>query len=193
MDLTHLGYLHAKTVGGNPSAHVGAEMKTTRTPTGLKFTRWMKNSVPPPSYVKAAGFQGRVDRCQIFEFVAPSTVLQWTGAADAGSEYADPQRDFRFQFRLFHGLTPETETSCYYFWSVANGYRQNEPEATEQLYREIAPTFVEDKDMVEAQQRRLDEFGERGLVDIASDANRMHMRRMVERLIAEEQSALAAE
>jgi hypothetical protein len=45
---------------------------------------------------------------------------------------------------------------------VANGYRQNEPEATEQLYREIAPTFVEDKTMVEAQQARLDEFGETG-------------------------------
>ena len=193
MDLTHLGYLHAKTVGGNPGAHVGAEMKTIRTTRGLKFTRWMKNSAPPPSYVRAAGFPGRVDRCQEFEFVAPSTVLQWTGAIDAGSEYADPQRDFRFQFRLFHGLTPETETSCFYFWSVANGYRQNEPEATEQLYREIAPTFVEDKTMVEAQQARLDEFGETGLVDIASDANRMYMRRTLERLIAEEQSALAAE
>jgi vanillate O-demethylase monooxygenase subunit len=193
MDLTHLGYLHAKTVGGNPSAHVDAEMKTTRTPTGLKFTRWMRNSVPPPSYVKAAGFAGRVDRCQEFEFVAPSTVLQWTGATDVGTAYGDPQRDFRFQFRLFHGLTPETETSCFYFWSVANGYRQNEPEATEQLYREIAPTFVEDRVMVEAQQTRLGEFGETGLVDIASDATRMHMRRMVERLLADEQPALAAE
>jgi len=79
MDLTHLGYLHAKTVGGNPAAHVEAEMKTTRTPTGLKFTRWLKNSVPPPSYVRAAGFTGRVDRWQEFEFVAPSSVLQWTG------------------------------------------------------------------------------------------------------------------
>jgi phenylpropionate dioxygenase-like ring-hydroxylating dioxygenase large terminal subunit len=186
MDLTHLGYLHAKTVGGNPNAHVDAEMKTVRTPSGLKFTRLMKNSLPPPSYVKAAGFAGRIDRCQQFEFVAPSTVLQWTGATDAGSEYADPERDFRFQFRLFHGLTPETETSCFYFWSCANGYRQNDPEATEQLYREIAPTFVEDKTMVEAQQARLDEFGEAGLVDIASDANRMHMRRMVERMIAAE-------
>jgi hypothetical protein len=68
-----------------------------------------------------------------------------------------------FQFRLFHRLTPETATSCFYFWSVANGYRQNEP----QLYREIAPTFVEDRVMVEAQQARL---GETGLVDIASDA-----------------------
>jgi len=84
MDLTHLGYLHAKTIGGNPVTHVEAEMKTVRTPTGLKFTRWMRNSSPPPSYVKAAGFQGRIDRCQEFEFVAPSTILQWTGATDAG-------------------------------------------------------------------------------------------------------------
>jgi hypothetical protein len=36
-----------------------------------------------------------------------------------------------------------------------------------------------------------DELGEQGLVDIASDANRMHMRRMVERLIVSEQSAVA--
>jgi phenylpropionate dioxygenase-like ring-hydroxylating dioxygenase large terminal subunit len=193
MDLTHLGYLHARTVGGNPSAHVDAEMKTTRTANGLKFTRWMRNSVPPPSYVKAGGFQGRVDRCQEFEFVAPNTILQWTGATDAGAATDDPQRDFRFQFRLFHGLTPETETSCFYFWSAANGYRQNDPEATEQLFREIAPTFLEDKEMVEAQQARLDEFGETGLVDIASDANRMHMRRIVNRLLVAEQQSLAAE
>jgi phenylpropionate dioxygenase-like ring-hydroxylating dioxygenase large terminal subunit len=185
MDLTHLGYLHAKTVGGNPSAHVDAEMKTTRTPTGVKFTRWMRNSVPPPSYVRAAGFTGRVDRLQEFEFVAPSSVLQWTGATDAGSG-ATPE-DFAFKFRLFHGLTPETETSCFYFWSAANGYRQNEPEATEQLYREIAPTFLEDQEMVEAQQARLSEFGESGLVDIASDATRMTMRRLVDRMIAAEQ------
>ena len=193
MDLTHLGYLHARTVGGNPGAHVEADMKTVRTARGIKFTRWMRNSLPPPSYVKAGGFKGRVDRCQIFEFVAPGTILQWTGATDAGAATDDPERDFPFQFRLFHGLTPETETSCFYFWSVANGYRQNEPEATEQLYREIAPTFIEDKEMVEAQQARLSEFGEAGLVDIASDANRMQMRRLVERLLAAERSTLAAE
>ena len=193
MDLTHLGYLHAKTVGGNPLAHVNAEMKTTNTPTGIKFTRWMRNSVPPPSYVKAAGFQGRVDRWQEFEWAAPSSVLQWTGAADVGAGAYEGKREGGFQFRLFHGLTPETETSCFYFWSCANGYRQSEPEATEQLYREIAPTFVEDKAMVEAQQARLSELGEQGLVNIVSDANRVIMRRFIEHLIAEERGALAAE
>ena len=192
MDLTHLGYLHARTVGGNPSVHVDAEMKTVRTPTGLKFTRWMRNSVPPPTYVKAAGFEGRVDRWQEFEWVAPSSILQWTGAADVGTGAYEGKRDGGFQFRLFHGLTPETETSCFYFWSCMNGYRQNEPETTEQLYREIAPTFVEDKDMVEAQQARMTELSEKGLVDIASDANRMTMRRMIERLIAAENGVPAA-
>ena len=102
------------------------------------------------------------------------------------------KRESGFQFRLFHGLTPETETSCFYFWSCANGYRQNEPEATEQLYREIAPTFVEDKDMVEAQQSRLTELGEQGLVNIVSDSTRVIMRRFLERM-AQEKEALAAE
>jgi phenylpropionate dioxygenase-like ring-hydroxylating dioxygenase large terminal subunit len=127
MDLTHLGYLHAKTVGGNPAAHIEAEMKTTRTPTGVKFVRWMKNSVPPPTYVKAAGFIGRVDRWQEFEFVAPSSVLQWTGAADAGTGAYEGKRDGGFQFRLFHGLTPETDTSCFYFWSVAKVIARTNP------------------------------------------------------------------
>jgi vanillate O-demethylase monooxygenase subunit len=47
--------------------------------------------------------------------------------------------------------------------------------------------------MVEAQQARFNEFGEDGLVDIASDATRMQMRRVMKRLIAEEQGVLAAE
>ena len=120
----------------------------------------------------------------------PSTAPP-SSTTDAGSG-TEPD-DFAFKFRLFHGLTPETETSCHYFWSAANGYRRNEPEATEQLYREIAPTFLEDQEMVEAQQARLTEFGESGLPDIASDSNRMQIRRHVDRLIAAEREAVAAD
>ena len=48
--------------------------------------------------------------------------------------------------------------------------------------------------MVEAQQARLSELGEAALVDIATDSVRLHMRRTVERLLAEEgRLALAAE
>ncbi len=51
IDLTHLGYVRAKTIGGNPMTHVEAKMKTTRTPKGLKYL--------PDAELGAAA-----DRCQ---------------------------------------------------------------------------------------------------------------------------------
>ena len=69
-----------------------------------------------------------IDRCQRFEFIAPGSILQWTGAAEAGAYRDEDTSGSPLEFRLFHGLTPETDTSCFYFWSAANGYRQNDPE-----------------------------------------------------------------
>ena len=193
MDLTHLGYVHTSTIGGNPMIHVGAKMQTEQTPTGLKFTRWMLNTPPPPTYIRAMGFEGRIDRVQIFEFVAPGCVLQFSGADDAGAYQNGDVENSKLRFRLFHGLTPETETSCHYFWTTLNGFRPNDPAATEGLFNEIAGAFNEDRTVVEAQQTRLSELGEGGLVDIRTDAARLHMRRIMERLLAEETQVLAAE
>jgi hypothetical protein len=47
--------------------------------------------------------------------------------------------------------------------------------------------------MVEAQQARLSELGEQGLVNIVSDSNRAIMRRFIDRRLAQENGALAAE
>jgi vanillate O-demethylase monooxygenase subunit len=193
MDLTHLGYVHTSTIGGNPMTHVAAKMETVRTPMGLKFTRWMLNSLPPPTYVKAVGFQGRIDRVQMFEFIAPGAIIQFTGADEAGAYKDGLTETSKLQFRLFHGLTPETDTSCLYFWSAANGFRPDDPAATEAFFHDVARAFTEDLTVVEAQQARLTELGEAALVDIANDAARLHMRRTVDRLMAEDRQALAAE
>jgi phenylpropionate dioxygenase-like ring-hydroxylating dioxygenase large terminal subunit len=193
MDLTHLGYVHRSTIGGNPKTHVDAKMDTVRTDHGLRYSRWMLNSLPPPTYVKAVGFQGRVDRWQEFEFIAPGTIIQWSGAVDVGrGVYEGGKREGGFSLRLFHGLTPETETSCHYFWATANGYRQNDPAATQQLFDEIAAAFLEDKAVVEEQQASLSELGGDDLVDIVSDVARIHMRRVIERMVAEDHSRKSA-
>ncbi len=120
----------------------------------------MLNSVPPPTYVRAVGFQGRIDRAQVFEFIAPASIVQLSAADEAGAYKDGDVSDSKLQFRLFHGLTPETETSCFYFWSTANGFRPNDPAATEQLFREIGAAFQEDLTVVEGQQARLSELGE---------------------------------
>ena len=193
MDLTHVGYVHRYTVGGNPAQHVDAKMETSRTQRGVRFTRWMLNSVPPPTYVKAYGFKGRVDRWQEFEWVAPVAILQETGAKDAGQGAYEGDRSNCFQFRVFHGLTPETETSCYYYFATANGFRPGDPAATKLFFDETYATFLEDKAIVEGQQARLDEFGEDWLVNIVSDGTRVQMRRIIDAMIADDARGIAAE
>jgi vanillate O-demethylase monooxygenase subunit len=180
MDLTHLGFVHKKTIGGNPAAHVGAKMETVRTPRGLKFTRWMLDSQPPPTYVKAYGFKGKVDRWQEFELVAPSTILQWTGAKDAGTGAYEGNRSGGFQFKVLHAITPVTEKTCRYYFATANAWAPESDEASDHFFRESAATFMEDKVVVEAQQERLDEFGEDWLVPIVSDVVRVQMRRIID-------------
>jgi vanillate O-demethylase monooxygenase subunit len=168
-------------------------METVRTNLGLKFTRWLLNSIPPPTYIRAVGFENRIDRAQMFEYIAPGSVLQLSAADEAGAYANGLPENSKLQFRLFHGLTPETDTTCFYFWSTANGFRTEDPATTEQLFKEVAAAFLEDKSVVEGQQTRLTELGEGDLVDINTDSARMHMRRTADRLIAEETRGLAAE
>jgi phenylpropionate dioxygenase-like ring-hydroxylating dioxygenase large terminal subunit len=186
MDATHVGYVHNKTIGGDPLAFMQAKEKLTHNPQGLVLTSWLLDSVAPPTYAKAVGFKGKIDRWLEREYIAPGTVLLWTGAVEAGAgAYEQNRREGGFSLRMFNGLTPETETSSFYFWSAANGYRQNEPEATEQVFTEVKATFDEDKVVVEAQQKRMTEFGDAELVDIVTDSTRLHMRRIVQQMLTE--------
>jgi hypothetical protein len=118
----------------------------------------MENIQPPPTYVKGAGFADdvMVDRWQEFEFMLPSTVVQWTGALPVGMGAKDDRaQDGGFQLRLYHGVTPRTETSCYYFWTPLNGYNPGDEEATKTLHKEIAFTFDEDLEFLEGQQKTI--------------------------------------
>jgi phenylpropionate dioxygenase-like ring-hydroxylating dioxygenase large terminal subunit len=194
MDATHVGYVHRKTIGGDPLAFAQAKQKLIRKPDGLTLTSWLLNSIAPPTYVKAIGFEGRIDRWLERQFIAPGNVLLWSGAVDAGTgAYENDRREGGFSLRMFNGLTPETDMTSHYFWSTANGYRQTEPEATAQVFAEVKLAFDEDKLVVEQQQSRLSEFGDEGLIDISTDATRLYMRRVVQRLLSEGAGHAAAE
>ena len=196
MDLTHLGLVHKTTIGGNLPQHANAKMKTTKTPTGVKYVRWMLESIPPPAYIAVAGFKGKVDRWQEFEFVAPSAIIQYTGAVDAGTgAYDQGKRDGGMQIRLLHAITPETDRTCLYFWVSAAGNCRNFPAAADKLFDAAVTAFNEDQRVVEQQQIRLNGYDENNLVDIASDSARVQMFRHLSQLIAAEngQRAAAAE
>ena len=191
MDLTHLGYVHRQTIGGNPGQHVAADMDTRQTDRGAYFIRWMLDHDPPPTYRKGGKFDGKVDRWQEFEYVGPSIVLQWSGALDVGKGAQEDRNKTGFHLRLLHGATPETETSFHYFWSSANGYRQDDPQATQEMYDEIYPTFIEDKEIMEAQQARVNLDPERALVGIHADSALSLARLSLSKLIEEDRNMMA--
>jgi len=193
MDLTHLGFVHKTTIGGNAKVHVEAKMTTEHTDRGVKYTRWMLDCMPPPTYSKAVPFKGRVDRWQEFELVAPSLIVQWSGATDANTGAYEGQREGGFSLRLIHAITPETDSTCFYFFSAANGYRQDDPAATDQLHREIVAAFNEDLSIVAAQQDTLDHFKGRPLLDIRADGVRVQGRRLLERMLRESNGEATAE
>ena len=179
LDATHLAYVHGATVGGNnPAVHMSAEASLKPTASGHRYERMMRNAPPPPAYLACVPFPGNIDRWQEFDFIVPSTVLQYSGGVPAGSDPSSAGAP-RFDMRIFHSATPATDESCYYFYSVSNGHDADIPAATDILFDQIATAIVEDKLFIEAQQKRVSLLGEERLFDNAADAARIMARRAV--------------
>ena len=187
LDQTHAAYVHKSTLASDSDAYARAEMQTTPTPDGVKFILWMLNCIPSGIYANAVKFKDRVDRWQEFEYVAPSCIPQFTGAVDVGmGAYENGVRDGGFGLRIFYGITPETDDTTWFFWCAANGYRQNEREATEQLFVSIEAAFKEDEVVLEAQHAMLRRLEDRSLININSEGARVHARLALNRKIAAE-------
>jgi len=102
MDLSHLPYIHPKTIGGNPELHFKTKTETTKLPNGVRVERRMPASVPPPTYVDARGFTGLVDRWQEIEF-EPVLIRIHTGACDVDTGAYEGRREHGFSMKGFHG------------------------------------------------------------------------------------------
>ncbi|MET0292427.1 MAG: aromatic ring-hydroxylating dioxygenase subunit alpha [Steroidobacteraceae bacterium] len=179
LDATHLAYVHGATVGGsNPNVHMTAENSLKPTARGLRFERLMRNAPAPPAYSACVAFQGHIDRWQEFDFIAPSTVLQYSGGVPTGADRATARAP-RFDMRIFHSATPATDNSCYYFYSVSNGHHVDDPEATRTIVAQVEAAIAEDKLFIEAQQERVEELGDERLYANAADAARIMARRAV--------------
>jgi vanillate O-demethylase monooxygenase subunit len=89
-------------------------------------------------------------------------------------------------------ITPETETSIWYFWGMARNFRPEDKELTERIREGQGKIFAEDLAMLEAQQRNLLEYPERNLLKLNIDAGGVQSRRVLERLIAQSQPGAGA-
>ncbi|MET0264735.1 MAG: aromatic ring-hydroxylating dioxygenase subunit alpha [Duganella sp.] len=183
LDLSHVGYLHGKTIGGNAKVHMEAPTVVTSEGEKVRVVRWMKDSQPPATYTAAWPFKGAVDRWQEIEF--HMTYLQiFTGAVEPGTDALDDPARGGVHMRGFHGITPETETSTHYFWTMASSAHPDQPDNAETVYRQTAQTFEEDRVLIELQYENMKRYGSGPMVDIHVDAGANRARRIVAAQVA---------
>jgi vanillate O-demethylase monooxygenase subunit len=190
LDLSHLGYVHARTIGGNPSVHMNAQLEVSSDATHVRVLRLMPDSAPPPTYTAAWPFAGQIDRWQDVDFRV-SHLLIWTGGMDAGSgRFDDPERQ-GFHMRGFHGVTPETASTAHYFWTVATNPHPDRQDVTQLVVDQTSATFEEDKVVIEAQWRNQQRFPGRAQVYVPIDAGPVRARRLIAALTGEPPPLLA--
>lgn len=181
LDLSHLGYVHLRTIGGDAKTHMNAEMTVEAEGDSVKVVRKMPSSTPPPTYTAAYPFKGKVDRWQEIVF-HPSHLEIWTGAVDENTESLDDPERGGFHLKGFHGVTPETEDTSFYIWTQASNPTSNQTEIMEKVIDQTALTFDEDKVVIEAQYANMKRFGKKRMIDIHVDVGTNRARRIIERL-----------
>lgn len=181
LDLSHVGYVHQQTIGGTPNVHMNAEMTTTGDDKSVQVVRFMRDSLPPPTYTSAYPFEGKIDRWAEIDF-QPTHLKIWTGGVDAGSsDLTDPARG-GFHMRGFHGITPETETTSHYIWSIATNPISDREATLASVVEQTRFTFEEDKVIIENQYKNMLRFKDEPMVSIHVDAGANRARRIMEKL-----------
>lgn len=178
LDLSHLAYVHRRTLGGDPEDHFHAQMETTHTERSVKVVRLMPDCEPPPTYTRMVKLKGRVDRWQEIEFF-PGLITLYSGGVDAGTGAYDFRRQGGFQLRLFDAVTPESETTTLNLFCCGHNFRADESEVTNELFEEFEKVVGEDIRVLEAQQARLQNSATRPFVNISADGPGILARRLL--------------
>lgn len=184
MDLTHETFVHGSSIGDRSVAE--APFEVTHSDRGATVTRWMIDIEPPPFWAAQLGKPGRVDRWQIIHFEPPATIVIEVGVAPHGTGAPEGDRSQGVEGRVLNTMTPETQTTSHYFWNFVRSYDLQSQKRTIDIREGVTGIFSEDEEVLEAQQRAIDENPGRVFYNLNLDGGAMWARRIIERMIAEE-------
>ncbi len=186
MDLTHETFIHSSSIGNDAVAE--APFDVTHGHRTTTVTRWMIDIEPPPFWGKQLGKPGNVDRWQIIQFQAPSTVAIDVGVAPTGTGAPQGDRSQGVSMVVINTITPATDKTCHYFWANVRDYRRDEQRVTTEIRDAITKVFREDEILVEAQQRAIDENPDHVFYNLNIDAGAMWARRQIDDMVAAEEA-----
>ncbi len=190
LDPMHVSFVHPTTLGSPEMADIPVE--TEQQGDHVAVTRWTEDRPPVAIFRKFANFDGNVDRWQIYNFHPPSISVTDFGSGPVGMDRSDAGRDAAMRIYSCHFITPETERSSHYLWMQVRNFAPDDEQVSATMTEQFILAFDEDREILEAVQRSEDE-ATRPPVKLAIDNGPNRSRRIIERLIREENTQAAAE
>jgi len=183
LDLTHLGFLHAKTFGITDIVHPPEVVMEAE---GVTYRQRFVEHPLPAGYAIPLGLKPGIiwNRETYGSFVSPA--LQ-TSANDC-FDPAKPGEPAMGRYRFAHATTPVDQNRMHYFWLIARDHGRS-PGEMEQFGNVIKQGFAEDKLMLEAIQQlanRAPRRGSSGERSVRADAAAVQARRIVTRWMERE-------
>ena len=176
LDLTHFGYVHAKSFKITDWVD---PPKLTTDGERVGYHQSFVRSPLPPIFAEALGLAPGTpfNRENYGWFVTPALQI-------AAVDFIEPEGgNVQGRFRVAHATTPVDATNMHYFYVIARDH-SNSPEQMQRLLRDSEIGFAEDEEMIEAVQDTMTR-DPRGTalreVSVKADAPGIQARRVVQR------------
>lgn len=188
LDFSHLTYVHANSFGAGPS-FAENRPKLTALERGVRFERWITGTT---------GALGRrtdelTDNWSSYDFLIPGVLLMWSGSFKEGTaaacnyERPDYSQAWRGVTFTSQAVTPLAERSARYFFSWGPHRQHGDEALRDYLMTLAAQAFGEDKVMIEAQQRVIDQTVDPAVMPTAHDRGVTIFNSLVKRLAREDE------
>jgi phenylpropionate dioxygenase-like ring-hydroxylating dioxygenase large terminal subunit len=116
LDLSHLGYLHASSIG-TPDDAATPEVRDLND-RRLSSRRYMRDTPQPPMHSEYSDYDGLVDRVSGMDFFFPG-FHAGIGEQRYPSDHAQAGEIINTS-RVWHAVTPATRTTCNYFFAMSS-------------------------------------------------------------------------
>jgi vanillate O-demethylase monooxygenase subunit len=188
IDLSHVGFVHAKTIGTDDSK---AKLEFDR---GEGFVKVIREPIEvdtaPHNARQGMGPRSVLEKS--ITFLPACQVVIDVRTTEVAPQNPAKNQPMSLGITILNACTPETERSTHYFWVSARDYLQDDQQLDAFLYKLTVDAFDEDKDMLEAQQRCIELDPAAPTVNVSADWGSVQMRRLMAQLIERERAGLAA-
>ena len=183
LDLTHLEFLHAGSIGTEKIAET--PITTEFDGDIIRVSRPMYGIDCPPFFTKTMGLTGRIDRRQVAEFFPPAFHITHVSAKPAGD--VDDSR--KCEQKAVHGVTPARGNTTHYFWCHTRNYKIDDAETQGLMQHGMETVFQQDVDASEAIEQIISNYEPDHPIELNLKVDKapLQARRLINQMAAGEQ------